>query len=110
PRRGCLTWAYHPEGTDAGKCLWRPWAERILEQLGPGVALDDDELAGRLGVIRQQVNQTCRQLAKGGSIVREPGWRGKIVNRRADVAAVEVPSQKPPPQPASVVGQFITED
>jgi Holliday junction resolvase-like predicted endonuclease len=55
--------------------------ERILELLSGGTELDDDEIAGRLGVLRQQVNKRCRQMDLDGLVVRESGSRGKIVNR-----------------------------
>lgn len=80
-------------------------AERILELLTPGVGLDDDELAAQLGVIRQQVDETCNRLARQGLVVREPGWRGKIVNRRTGAAVLE--PRRAPPQRA---GDLITED
>jgi DNA-binding transcriptional MocR family regulator len=54
-------------------------AERVLEMLRHG-PLDEDELAGRLGVIRQQVNQACRLLASRGLLAGEVGPRGKIEN------------------------------
>ena len=81
-------------------------ADRILKQLQAGVEFDDDEIAARLGVIRQQINQTCRRLESQGILRRQRGPRGKIVNRRTDD---RVPNLKPPPRtpPAS---EFITED
>lgn len=79
--------------------------EQILEVLGSGGALDDDEIAIRLGVARQQVNQTCRRLAAQGVVVREPGWRGKIVNR----ASGQAPSAPAPPPQALASGP-LTED
>jgi hypothetical protein len=45
--------------------------------------LDDDEIAARIGVARQQVNQRCRHLERSGLIVREREADKKIVNRRA---------------------------
>ena len=64
-------------------------ADRILEELrrssGP---LDDDDLAGRLGLNhRQAVNQACRKLALAGRLYRYRGPWDKIVN--------ELPSRAP---------------
>jgi hypothetical protein len=42
--------------------------------------LDDDELAARLHVVRQQVNQTARRMEQRGELDRYPGPAGKIVN------------------------------
>lgn len=80
-------------------------ADRILELLRQGVELDDDEIAARLGVTRQQINQTCRRLESQGIVRRQRGPSGKIVNRRIDD---RVPKLKPPPRVS--VGDFITED
>jgi hypothetical protein len=56
--------------------------DRILALLdSEASSFDDDEIAGRLGVLRQQVNQRCRFLARSRSIVREQGPKGKLVNR-----------------------------
>jgi hypothetical protein len=56
-------------------------ADRILEELRVVPAgLDDDELAARLGVVRQAVNQACRKLAVGGALNRGIGSTGKILN------------------------------
>jgi predicted ArsR family transcriptional regulator len=51
--------------------------DRILELLGSVGALDDDELASRLGIVRQQVNQTCRVLETRASFAasRDGGAR-----------------------------------
>jgi hypothetical protein len=54
--------------------------DRAMDLLAQG-PLDDDELASRLGVRRQQVNQACRALASRGLLVREQGPDGKIQNR-----------------------------
>jgi biotin operon repressor len=54
---------------------------RILEVLYRETALDEDQLAARLGIVRQQVNQTCRRLEREGLLIRERGAQGKIVNR-----------------------------
>ena len=58
-----------------------PLADRVLQVLGSAVRpMDDDELAERLGVIRQHVNQVCRGLEADGHLRRVQGTRGKIVN------------------------------
>ena len=63
-------------------------AVRVLDELRRcRVALDDDELAHRLGVSpRQTINQVCRRLARAGRLHRYVGSAGKIVNdlRRGD--------------------------
>ncbi len=60
--------------------------ERILALLAVE-ALDDDELAARLGVVRQQVNQTCRAMEYDGLLTRQRGPSGKIVNRVTEAGA-----------------------
>jgi hypothetical protein len=57
-------------------------ASRVLEELRRrGVAVDDDELARRLGVSpRQTINQVCRRLERAGRLRRYVGPGGKIVN------------------------------
>ncbi len=50
---------------------------RTIRDLGPG---DDDEIAARLGVIRQHVNQAARRLADRGVISRKVGPSGKLTN------------------------------
>ncbi len=46
-----------------------------------GLALDDDDIGGRLGINRHYVNQVCRELARAGLIARSEGASGKLVNR-----------------------------
>ena len=53
--------------------------DRVIELLHRE-ALDDDQLATELGVIRQQINQACRALERQGVLSRVTGPRGKIVN------------------------------
>lgn len=57
-------------------------ARRVLEELRRcDSALDDDELAGRLGISpRQTINQACRRLEQVGRLYRYLGPSGKIVN------------------------------
>jgi hypothetical protein len=57
-------------------------AFRVLEELRRcGKALDDEDLAARLGVsARQTINQVCRRLAVAGRLNRYVGPAGKIVN------------------------------
>lgn len=54
--------------------------DRILRSIGTSGPMDDDELAQRIGVVRQQVNQAARRLEKAGRLRRYVGPRGKIVN------------------------------
>ncbi|MGQ0521285.1 MAG: MarR family transcriptional regulator [Actinomycetota bacterium] len=59
-----------------------PLADRIVDKLKVQArALDDDELAAYLGVIRQAVNQACRRLERQGIVERYVGPNNKIVNR-----------------------------
>jgi hypothetical protein len=46
-----------------------------------GVALDDDDIAGRLGINRHYVNTICRELAYDGLTTRCRNLEGKLVNR-----------------------------
>ena len=81
--------------------------ERIVEVLRVVPAgLDDDELAARLGVARQAVNQACRKLAAAGRLNRGAGGTGKIINTldRSWRPVVE------PPRPVRGVGSLLTED
>ncbi len=56
-------------------------ASRVVDELTrSGRPLDDDELAARLAVVRQAVNQACRRMAEDGRIGRGAGPEGKIVN------------------------------
>jgi DNA-binding Lrp family transcriptional regulator len=60
-------------------------ADRIISELRQRPGLDDDELAERIGIIRQTVNQECRLLARKGVLIRERGGpRDKFVNRLCD--------------------------
>ena len=82
-------------------------AERMIDVLQTVPAgLDDDELAERLGVVRQAVNQACRKLVAGGRLRRGVGGAGKIVNT-LDRTWQPVPEPLPA-MPAE--GSFLTED
>lgn len=90
------------EVSDRQKAL----TERVLDLLTGGVEFDDDEIAGRLSVNRQHVNQVCRRLASQGRLVRRQGSRGKIVN------CVDV-NASPPTEivvPVGEPGAHLTED
>lgn len=64
-------------------------ADRILELLRGGQALDDDEIARALSIEpRQTVNQICRRLARNGVLERVRGLSGKIINRLVAGGAV----------------------
>lgn len=54
-------------------------AERILAAVEVGAA-DDGELAARLDVSHQTVNQVARRLETHGRLCRSVGAAGKIVN------------------------------
>ncbi|MDP9070479.1 MAG: MarR family transcriptional regulator [Actinomycetota bacterium] len=71
-------------------------ADRIVEKLRVQArALDDDELAAHLGVIRQAVNQACRGLEQKGIVERYVGPNNKIVNRLRSSEAREVVAAPP---------------
>jgi biotin operon repressor len=73
-------------------------ADRILRALQASGQLDDDELAQRLGVRRQQVNQTARRMEQRGQIRRFTGPRGKLVNSlKAQVPPLAAPSPRRSP-------------
>ncbi len=57
-----------------------------------GLALDDDDIAGRLGMNRHYVNAVCRQLVDAGVTTRFRNADGKLVNRWNDGSAVPPPS------------------
>jgi biotin operon repressor len=55
--------------------------QRLLDELSAAQRpLDDDVLADRLGMVRQQVNQAARALAGQGLLRRVPNADGKLVN------------------------------
>ena len=57
--------------------------DRILALLAAaGRRVDDDQIASRIGIVRQQVYDRCHHLARSGPIIRGRGTDGKIVNRR----------------------------
>lgn len=78
-------------------------AERILALLRARPCLNDDEIAAALGIEpRQTVNQICRRLAAKGVLMREPGSRGKLVNRLTDGgAAPPGRAAQPAPRPGT---------
>lgn len=56
--------------------------EQVLVLLAEvGLALDDDDIGGRLGINRHYVNTICRTLAAEGVVARAPGPNGKLHNR-----------------------------
>lgn len=86
-------------------------AERIKRILRTSSRpLDDDELAGRLGVIRQAVNQVCRRLEAQGLVRREVGPYNKIVNTLVDVAARGGAAVRPTQAPVSVGPVSVSQD
>ncbi len=48
-----------------------------------GIAIDDDDIAYRLGINRHYVNAICRTLSDEGVIIRTDGPAGKLVNEIA---------------------------
>jgi len=83
-------------------------ADRIFGLLTQTPDLDDDEIAARLGLQRQQVNQVCRSLATQGVIRRSAGPHQKIVNRLAEGATA--PTRAQATSVAPLTGGFVTED
>ena len=71
--------------------------ERIVEALATA-ALDDDRLAARLGVVRQQINQACRALESRGVLIRVVGSNGKIVNRLTGSSGSQAAQTAPAPR------------
>ena len=60
-------------------------SERILRIIATSAhPMDDDEIAARIGLIRQAVNQVCRKLEAQGRIHRRVGPDGKLVNQIVD--------------------------
>jgi hypothetical protein len=83
-------------------------AQRIVEALRSAV-LDDDQLAAQLGVVRQQINQTCRTLEKRGVLSRGVSRSGKIVNRLTGSSAPLLAAAHPP-LPRPTVAGALAED
>lgn len=88
------------------------FADSLLDALaGASRPLDDDEIAKSMGVVRQQVNQTCRRLAESGLIRRETGPDGKLVNWTTGGIAAAAATALPPRQlPNATPTDRITED
>lgn len=84
-------------------------AQRIVAALQVA-ALDDDQLAAQLGVVRQQINQTCRALEKRAVLSRGVGPSGKIVNSLAGSSAPPLVVPAHPAQPRSSVAGALAED
>jgi hypothetical protein len=82
--------------------------ERILALLA-SETLDDDQIAARLRVVRQQVNQTCRAMEYDGLLTRQRGPSGKIVNRLTEAGA-QPPAPRSRLSTPSAPGTPITED
>lgn len=83
---------------------------RILEALRKaGTPLDDDQLAQRLGVVRQQVNQSARLLRDKGVIRRVEGHDGKLINMIADKSG-EAIADSLASKKAEMPGEYISED
>lgn len=83
-------------------------AQRIVEALKTAT-LDDDQLAAQFGVVRQQINRTCRALEKRGILSRGVGPGGRIVNRLAGSSVAPSPVAAPPTRP-SLASEALSED
>jgi hypothetical protein len=79
-------------------------AERILAAVANQGPCNDDDLAARLGVARQAINQAARRLVDRGQLARDIGPGGKIINRLPHKPAPE------PPQPRANAGNLLSED
>lgn len=89
-------------------------ADRVVQVLrAVSHPMDDDELAGGIGVIRQAVNQACRRLEAQGLVRRYVGANSKIVNELVDgtarPASTPTETARPAPSPPAA-GQPISED
>jgi hypothetical protein len=84
-------------------------ADRIVQVLAETPALDEDQIADRLGIRRQQVNQECRTLVANGTLHRFAGAGGKIVNRLVEGSAPPPPAASPSVPPVAP-SQFVSED
>jgi hypothetical protein len=80
-------------------------ADCVLAVLERGPALDDDELAARLGTRRQATNQVCHRLAAAGRIRRYTGKTGKIVNAAGSTGPADEATAPPPVPPPSAAGR-----
>lgn len=65
--------------------------DRIVDALG-SAAFDYEQLAGQLGLMRQQINKTCRVLEKRGVLVRAIGSGGKRSRRSFTPATAARPT------------------
>lgn len=64
-----------------------------------GLALDDDDICGRLDINRHYVNRLCRDLAAAGLVDRRKGSDGKYVNSALndrDVTGERIAPSAPP--------------
>jgi hypothetical protein len=89
------------------------FAEDVVRSLRQaGRPLDDDELAARLGVVRQQVNQVCRRLEDQRVLRRGHGQHGKIVNELLGSGGPRLEPRREPQAAsrAAAAAQAVTED
>ena len=82
-------------------------AARLVASLREHGPSDDDDLAGRLHIRRQHVNQIARRLERRGILKRAVGPAGKLMNTLVGGAEVEQPVEAPR---RSAVGSLVTED
>jgi hypothetical protein len=80
--------------------------DAVMALLGDvGLALDDDDIADRLGMNRHYVNAVCRRLADEGLIQRGVGPDGKLVNSAQPPSPAVRPSSPEAPTPAKVASR-----
>ncbi len=97
-------------GPEGGTVAFADDVLRVLQRAGH--PLDDDVLAARLRVSRQQVNQTCRRLARQGVLRRVLGPDGKLINQLGSSDEPETRSAvTSPPRPAPATdATWVSED
>jgi hypothetical protein len=89
-------------------------ADMILEFIHRFPGRDDDEIARALAIsARQQVNQICRRLERGGRITRAPGSSGKIANfpsklPHQQIVATDRPKISAPTRPRANCDELLT--
>lgn len=82
-------------------------ATRLVAALRTHGPSDDDELAARLRISRQQVNQVARMLERQGVVKRTTGPAGKLINTLVDGGDVERAAVAPR---GSRESSLVTED
>ena len=74
--------------------MTRPVKQRIVEYLARFGPASDAKIRDALGLVHQQVNQACRQLAKDGDIHRTKGHVGIIQNHLCKSSGQAAPHRR----------------